>query len=249
MSDTFRESFAMLSGGDHSVAATFYALENDLARKVAHVDTGISADAVCKEFVQDTCSDLKVPLRIMKPPQLQYEDLVLKYGFPGPAHHSIMYRWLKERAIRQLVRESKQNRMDQVGLVSGVYNQESARRMGFTLPRVKVGAQVWLAPLYNWNPIMFDQYKRKHSLPTSPVKATLGFSGECLCGAFATPNEIVRIEKFYPATAAKIHDLERKAKAAGKHCVWGVRPKRTTAQYEIPFRPMCSSCPTKDTNG
>jgi len=239
------KGYALLSGGDHSLVATHYALNNELARTVVHIDTGIGVSEA-KEFVQDTCSDMKVSLRIMKPPQLQYDDLVLKYGFPGPAMHSLMYRWLKERAVRQLVRETKQHRLEEVALVSGVYNQESARRMGFTLPRVKVGSQIWLAPLYNYNALMFDDYKRRYSLPTSPVKGKLGFSGECLCGAFATPNEIVKIERFFPKTAERIHALESKAKDAGKHCVWGVRPQKQTKQYDIPFRPMCSSCPTSD---
>lgn len=241
---TYKNTFALLSGGDHSLVATHYAIASGLADRVVHVDTGIGVSE-CKEFVQDTCSDMRVPLRIMSPPEMQYEDLVLKYGFPGPAMHSLMYRWLKERAIRQLVRESKDHRMEEVGLISGVHNQESARRMGYTMPRVKVGSQIWLAPLFNFNAIMFEDYKRRYSLPTSPVKSKLGFSGECLCGAFASPGEIMRIEQFYPKTAQKIHDLEIKAKQAGKHCVWGVRPKRMTAQYDIPFRPMCSSCPTK----
>jgi hypothetical protein len=51
-------------------------------------------------------------------------------------------------------------------------------------------------------------------------------SGECLCGAFAKPGELEMIRFFFPDTAAEIDELERKAKAAKKHCVWGTRPPR-----------------------
>jgi 3'-phosphoadenosine 5'-phosphosulfate sulfotransferase (PAPS reductase)/FAD synthetase len=244
----YRKRFALLSGGTHSLVATHYAVEEDSVDEVIHIRTKIGVKE-CEEFVRDTCASQKFrwKLRVVEPPEMQFEDLVMKYGFPGPGMHYLYYRMLKERAIRVLVRESKHRMRDEIALISGVHQQESARRMGFVAPLVKVGAQIWLAPLFNYNAIDFADYNRKYSLPVSPVKAKLGFSGECLCGAFAQPNEIAKLEKFYPETAARIHDLEGKAKAAGKHCVWGTRPpkKKKLDQYEIPFMPMCSSCPTR----
>lgn len=241
---TYRKRFALLSGGDHSIVATHYAFEYGAADEAAHIDTGIGVPE-CKEFVQDVCRRYGWPLRILTPPPgLSYWNLVMKYGFPGPAMHYLYYRNLKERAIRQLVKESKVGRMDEIALISGVHQQESARRMGFTMPRIKIGSQVWLAPLFNFNALDFHDYKRKYSLPTSPVKAKLGFSGECLCGAFAKPREIEKIELHYPMTAAYIHDLEQSVNAAGKHCVWGTRPSKPN-QLDIPFMPLCSSCPNR----
>jgi len=244
----YRKKFALLSGGDHSLVATHYAVEQGEVDEVIHIRTKIGVTE-CEEFVRDICASqrFRYALRVVDPPELQFEDLVMKYGFPGPGMHYLFYRMLKERAIRVLVRESKQKRLDEISLISGVHQQESVRRMGFVAPRVKVGSQIWLAPLFNYNALDFADYKRKYSLPTSPVKAKLGFSGECLCGAFAQPNEIAKLEKFFPATAAKIHDLEQKARIAGKHCIWGTRPpkKGTENQYDIPFMPMCSSCPTR----
>jgi 3'-phosphoadenosine 5'-phosphosulfate sulfotransferase (PAPS reductase)/FAD synthetase len=237
----FRRSFALLSGGDHSLVATHHAMKNELADEVVHIDTGIGV-AECREFVTDVCESFGWPLRIMHPPQLSYKEIVLKYGFPGPGFHHIPYRYLKERAIRQLVKESKHKRRDEIALYSGVHNQESARRMGFTLPRVKIGAQIWLAPMFHFDELDFHDYKKAYDLPTSPVKKKLGFSGECLCGAFAEPGEIKKIERFYPLTAARIHSLEAKAKELGKYCVWGVRPPKKTAQLDIPFMPMCVGC-------
>ncbi len=244
MSKEYRKAFALLSGGDHSLVATHHAMDRGLADEVIHIDTGIGVPE-CKEFVEEICHRFGWRLRVLTPPPgKSYWNMVMKFGFPGPAMHYLYYRNLKERAIRQLVKESKVKRLDEIALISGVHRQESARRMGFAKPLVKIGSQVWLAYLYDWSEIDFASYKREHSLPTSPVKAKLGFSGECLCGAFAKPNEIKKLELHYPATAAYIHGLEADVRAEGKHCVWGTRPGKTN-RYDIPFMPLCSSCPTQ----
>lgn len=244
----YRHRIALLSGGDHSLVATHFAMERGEVDEVIHIRTRIGVKE-CEEFVRDTCASarFRYQLRVVDPPELQFEDLVLKYGFPGPGMHYLYYRMLKERAVRKLVREAKQKWRDEIALISGVHQQESVRRMGFVAPRVKVGSQIWLAPLFNYSSLDFADYKRKYSLPTSPVKAKLGFSGECLCGAFAQPGEIHKLEQFFPTTATRIHELEAKAKAAGKHCVWGTRPPKSKGlQYDIPFMPMCSSCPANE---
>lgn len=249
----YRKSFALLSGGDHSLVATHQAMSAGTAEEVVFINTTIGVQEALW-FVRDVCDRYKWPLRILNPPYgMTYLNLVMKFGFPGPAMHYLMYRNLKERAIRQLVKDSKVERLDEIVLISGVHRQESARRMGFTRPRVKIGSQVWLAPLYDFSEIDFHDYKKTHNLPTSPVKRKLGFSGECLCGAFAKPNEIKRIEEFFPDTAREIHFIEGEAKQAGKHCVWGVRPRMRSfgpdgdkvddSQYDIPFMPLCSGCP------
>jgi 3'-phosphoadenosine 5'-phosphosulfate sulfotransferase (PAPS reductase)/FAD synthetase len=213
------------------------------AREVIHIDTGIGVPEG-KEFVIELCKAKGWPLKIYQPPTKQYEDLVMQYGFPGPALHYIMYNWLKERAVRQVVRETKLTRLEEVGLLTGVHNAESVRRMGFTRPLTKVGSQVWLAQLFDWIEPDFTDYKRSYSLPTSPVKQKLGFSGECLCGSFAQPREIERIDQHYPVVADRLHQLAKRAKALHKWHIWGQRPQ-SLDQYELAFMPMCSGCPAR----
>jgi len=239
----FRRRFALFSGGDHSIVATHHAFETAEIDEAIHIRTGIGVRE-CEEFVVETCKYFGWPLRIVEPPELTYEQLVLKFGFPGPGFHHIPYRYLKERAIRRIVKEAKRDRLDEIALYTGVHQQESARRMGFTLPQIKVGSQIWIAQLFSFNALDFADYKRKYSLPTNPVKKTLGFSGECLCGAFAQPGELERIDKFHPETGQKIHILQDKARIAGKHCQWGIRPprKKSPDQYDVPFQPMCVNC-------
>lgn len=237
------KSYALFSGGNDSLASTHYAMEHG-ADEVLHINTGIGVPET-REFVRETCKRMGWPLREEYPPDWTYRDMVLRRGFPGPGGHRFAYSWLKERAIRKVVREAKARRFDRVRLITGVRRTESARRMGYVEPEFRTGAQVWTAPMFQLAKFQVIEYIEAHGLKRNPVTSVLGMSGECLCGAFAQPNEIVTIERHFPRVAQQIHELEIEAKSAGKHCVWGTRPPRekNLNQYEIPFMPLCSGCP------
>ncbi len=240
------KTYALFSGGNDSLASTYEAMEHLNAQEVLHINTGIGVSET-REFVRETCRKMGWPLREEHPPELTYREIVLKYGFPGPGSHRFVYSWLKERAVRKVVRETKQTKAEQVCLSTGVRQQESARRMGYVKPIIKIGAQIWTAPLYTFSKADVLDYIKKHGLVSNPVVSTLGMSGECLCGAFAQENEIATIDSHYPEVSREIHLLEMQAKAFGKHCVWGTRPpkEKNLDQYEIPFMPLCSGCPAR----
>lgn len=239
--------FAMYSGGDGSLASTHYAM-NHGAHEVLHISTGIGVNEPgglsVLEVVRETCRKYGWPLRIETPPDLDYRGMVLRFGFPGPGAHLYPYVWLKDRAIAKVVRETKRKVKDRVGLSTGVRNGDSARRMGYITPIVRKGARVWIAPLFNWNTIEMYEYIKENEIQRSPIAKLIGMSGECFCGAFAQPNEIEKIEKYFPALATQIHILENEAKEKGVPCKWGVRPpmRRNKNQVELPFLPMCVNC-------
>jgi 3'-phosphoadenosine 5'-phosphosulfate sulfotransferase (PAPS reductase)/FAD synthetase len=240
-----RGPLALFSGGNDSLCSTHFAMEHG-ARGVVHINTGIGIRQT-REFVRDTCKDNRWPLRELYPPALSYREMVVKYGFPGPGGHRFAYSWLKERAIRQIVRENKGHKLDRVGLITGVRTQESARRMGFVKPIVSVGAQVWIAPLFCFSTLDIADYMKANRLQENPVRRILGMSGECLCGAFAKPGELEnKIRPNFPEVAGQIDAIAKEAKTAGKHCIWGTRPKKEKLlnQLEIPWMPLCSGCPT-----
>lgn len=239
-----RRIYALFSGGKDSIVSAHFAMENG-AHEVVHINTGIGIRQT-REFVRDTCAARGWPLREIHPPAKTYRQYVLENGFPGPGAHRYSYSWLKERALRKLVRETKQTSKDRVMLVTGVRNLESARRMGYVKPIVRVGAQVWTAPCYNWNDIEMHTYRTDNDLPLSEVSKQFGMSGECLCGSFAAPGEMERLERFYPEASDEIHALEIEAKDAGVHCEWGKRPRRGgRLSDELPFMPLCVGCPSK----
>jgi 3'-phosphoadenosine 5'-phosphosulfate sulfotransferase (PAPS reductase)/FAD synthetase len=224
-----RARYALLSGGHDSLTATAVAMEwarsNDLPMGVAHIATGTGIPETT-EFVKATCEAEDWNLEIFTPP-VPYEDIVLEYGFPGPGQHGLMYQRLKERCLRQLIRQSKQKWDDRIMLVTGVRSEESVRRMRHVERIQREGATVWAADIWNWSKIECARYLRAGGFERNPVVDKIHMSGECLCGAFARPGEISEIEMWFPEHAAWLHSLEEKVAAKGlRGCVWGQRPPR-----------------------
>lgn len=230
--------FAMFSGGNDSICSTH--LSMGIAEEVLHINTGIGIKKT-REHVRTVCAQYGWPLREEYPPQMTYRQLVLKYGFPGPGMHYLSYRILKERAIRKVIRESKTKRSDKVMLITGVRSSESARRMGYVEPVRMIGSQIWVAPIWEWSKRDCNEYRAANNLPESEVASLLHMSGECLCGSFAKPDELKEIAYWFPQDAEEIYTLQREAKEAGVHCIWGTRPKKQRSE-ELPFMPLCAGC-------
>lgn len=234
--------FALMSGGNDSLVSTHEAMESGKAQEVIHIRTGIGVPETT-DFVIETCKVRHWPLRVLEPPDLTYEQFVLREGFPGPGAHRYAYVWLKERALVKLVRETKRYWKDRIAFVTGVRMQESARRMGYVQPVIRVGATVWVANKFSTSKDDLRTYIQVNGLAQNPVVEKLGFSGECLCGAFAEPGEMkYKIEPNFPGVARQIHDLEARAESVGVHCKWGTRPPRDRFSGVLPFQPLCAGC-------
>lgn len=77
-------------------------------------------------------------------------------------------------------------------------------------------------------------------------------SGECLYGCFASEGELELLEAFFPEIASYLHDLERRAQAAGLPCRWGHEPPAAWVQSrrgqlylpgcDTAYLPLCTSC-------
>jgi len=229
-------AFALSSGGNDSMASTSVAMLHPRVDGVVHIATGIGVDegngVSPRAFVERTCAKMKWPLRVIRAKEdcgVSYDDLVMKHGFPGPGFHSRMYIMLKERALRLLIRETKEGRKrrDSIMLITGVRSQESERRMGHVEPIQKEGSKIWVAPIHDWSKVDCNKQIERLGLERSPVVDLIHKSGECLCGAFAKPGELEELRFFCPKTAARIDALAERVKAAGdKNCKWGERPVR-----------------------
>lgn len=238
---------ALYSGGHDSFCSTHIASLHPRFSGVAHVNTGIGVEET-RIHVRETCASRGWPLTEYHPP-MTYKDIVLRWGFPGPGGHDLIYQRLKERCVRKLVKEHKTKRSDRVLLVTGCRSQESVRRMGHVEPiqKEKGAARVWVAPIHAWTGLDKNDYIDAVGHKRNEVVELLCMSGECLCGAFAKPNEIKIIEQCYPEAARQIHALEVIAQEAGVHCVWGTRPPKKVRCEKKP-RPgvgLCFSCENK----
>lgn len=239
--------FALFSGGHDSLCATHVASTLPHFTGVAHIDTGTGIPATT-EFVRRVCRTRGWPLLELRPDGKTYEQLVMEKGFPyGLKSHNTMYYWLKQRQVRRLVREHKQNRKDRIGLVTGVRVNESVRRMGrgISVPVRREGAQLWLNPILEWDEHDKNAYMEQHELPRNMVVDLLHRSGECLCGALARREEMRDLIDWYPEIAAGIQDLERRAEAAGhRECRWASK-MRSDADVERVLAdpmPLCATC-------
>ena len=201
--------FGLFSGGTDSLTACHVASQHPKFTACAHINTGIGVPQT-RDFVYQTCKEQGWDLKEYKAvDQGQvYEDIVMEHGFPGPFAHRMMYTRLKERALRQLIRDHKQDRNDRIMLISGCRSDESTRRMGTVQPIDKQGAQVWVAVIHDWSKAKCLEYLEDKGIKRNPVSELIGKSGECLCGAFAKKGELDELHEHFPEVAERILDLE-----------------------------------------
>jgi 3'-phosphoadenosine 5'-phosphosulfate sulfotransferase (PAPS reductase)/FAD synthetase len=236
-------SFVMFSGGKDSLSTALVLEDHPAFEGVCFIDTGIGVRDTL-QFVRETAHERGWPLYVVKPPYGTYRALVLKYGFPGPGAHRYPYIQLKEKPIRKFcvgLKSTPQAR-ENVLLITGVRRQESMRRMGTVKPWTKEGSRVWVAPILGWTGQDVRGYLDHRGVKENPVSAVLGFSGECLCGAFAKTLDRDTLKMFYPEAEAEIAGLEAEAQAAGVPCRWGKRPPKAPPPEAGHFAPMCEGC-------
>jgi 3'-phosphoadenosine 5'-phosphosulfate sulfotransferase (PAPS reductase)/FAD synthetase len=236
--------FALFSGGHDSLCSTHLASQHPAFTAAVHINTGIGIEQT-REFVRETCFEQGWPLIELHPDAKTYEDLVREKGFPrGPKAHNTTYYWLKQRAVRRLVRDHKQGRNGRVGLVTGIRRQESERRMASTIsvPVRRSGAQVWINPILDWSAGDCGRYIADHGLRRNEVSDLLHRSGECLCGALANAAEIVEIERWFPDVAARIHALEDEVREKHPRAYVWARTELAPVFEAQGTLPLCARC-------
>jgi 3'-phosphoadenosine 5'-phosphosulfate sulfotransferase (PAPS reductase)/FAD synthetase len=173
------------------------------------------------------------------------------YGFPGKGQHSKAYARLKERRIKDVLREVKvgQPRDSRVLFLSGIRRDESARR-STREPMSERGSAKFCNPLIAWTRSEVDDYHAQHQLPVSDVAALMHRSGECNCGAFAQAEEERRlIASLWPTWWSRsIGRLESEAMRLGiRWCRWGGYDLDGVQAAGAPGRPglLCSTCESR----
>lgn len=231
--------YALVSGGnDSTVVGHLAARHGPRVDAFVHINTGIGIEQT-RDYVRSFASWLEIPL-IEKHAPRTYEDLVMEYGFPGPAAHRYMYIWLKERSLREVRREAQNGQKRRVMFITGVRSSESNRRMGHVELVRREGNVVWVAPIRDFEHSDIWEYRDEFRLPKNEVVDILHMSGECLCGAFSKPKELEWLALWYPDVADRIRKLEHRAHEAGKKsCHWG--PQSSKRIREAPG-PLCSDC-------
>ncbi len=263
--------FVLLSGGNDSMALTHVASAHPLFAGVIHIDTqtGITdsnswetgkPDSIATRYTRDICKLNRWEL-IAKTPATSYEQVTIEYGFPGPPQHGMMYRFLKERPLRQARKEARKLGGKNIGFVTGVRSSESIRRMGNVEAYNKNSEGIWVSPLIHWHKSDCQQVINAINQPKNPVSIAMGMSGECGCGAYATRDEKQVIDSLYPEHGKRIDFWEQGVKhfqsiksIKETHCYWGhaqgdrVIGDRTVTEIQREsdgqqdFFGLCTSC-------
>jgi 3'-phosphoadenosine 5'-phosphosulfate sulfotransferase (PAPS reductase)/FAD synthetase len=198
----------LFSGGnDSTTLAHLFRQDADYA---AHANTTIGIEAT-RDFVRNACEEWGLELIERKPPRESdhYRALVLEGGFPGPAMHFKMFTRLKERALVQVRRELVSNpRKERVVFIAGRRRTESQRRANVPISERR-GSVVWVSPLVNWTKLDLNTYRiLAGDVPSNPASDLIHMSGECLCGAFASPGERAEIDQWFPLALEEVRELE-----------------------------------------
>lgn len=244
--------FGLMSGGHDSLCACHVASRHEAFSGIIHINTTIGIEGT-RDFVRKTCAKYRWNYHEYHPPT-DYRAIVNEHGFPGPSAHLMMYSRLKERCLRNVLRDFKTDRHAKIVFVSGVRRKESQRRMlSVGADAVKTGLPnpspriVWANPLINWDDDDKRAYMDKHDLPVNEIAKKLCMSGECLCGAFAKPGELAEIKAVAPEAYEQIKSLEAEVEAAGqRRCKWGTKVddiyKYDPNQMMLP---LCVDCEAK----
>lgn len=254
--------FALVSGGNDSMAMLLLTSLHEKFAGVIHIDTmtGITdseswktgqPESIATRHVIQTASDMGFDL-IVKTPFTRYEMLIVKIGFPSAPMHLSMYQFLKERPLMQAKKDAKKIGGKRIGFVTGVRVGESDRRkVNVQTIHEWKNAVAWINPLWNWSNYEQRQFTEYAVKDKNPVTITMGMSGECGCGAYASPEEFRVIEHHYPEQAKRIRQWENIVDSsrqlmgiASQYCQWGNgNGKRIPDnQMELPGMELCASC-------
>lgn len=190
----------LFSGGHDSLSANLVASKASRFSGCLHVNTGIGIPAT-REFVRATCERQGWKLWEYKatentyadgtPDPMDYDDLVRRFGFPGPDAHRYMYIKLKQRSIERFLRDVGARTDFPVLFISGARSEESERRMGNTDTKPSNrGRSVWVNAIHDWTKADTNSFIDRLHVERNLVVDLIHKSGECLCGAYAKPGEL-----------------------------------------------------------
>ena len=214
----------LFSGGHDSTTAVHVAARHPQFSYAVHINTGIGVPAT-RVFVRETAARQGWHLREYHAADCgqDYRQIVKEHGFPGPGRHSMMYRRLKERALRVALKEAKSGYPLRTNIIfiSGVRQSESTRRMGYDEPVTKDGSKIWVNIIHDWSKADCNRYLDNSKIQRSAVVDKIHKSGECLCGAYASPGEAEELEFWFPEVMAEIRSMEINPDVPAERRAWG----------------------------
>jgi 3'-phosphoadenosine 5'-phosphosulfate sulfotransferase (PAPS reductase)/FAD synthetase len=242
---------SLVSGGKDSTVAAAVANDRVELDILAYLDTGTGLQEN-REYIHSLADHLGLQVWTLRTKH-EYGERVKEHGFPGPSRHSIMYRSLKERQLEKLATICNgRGNSSNLHLYSGVRSAESERRMQNVSPESEHSRWTWHAPIHDWSEQDCREYVSANDLPRSDLWESLGRSGDCFCGCFGSPSELLDLRAADCGYHAEwLEELERETSVTDETCrwAWGAlsEPERRAARVEQDDEQMllCSDCGLK----
>ncbi len=216
-------------------------------------------DGVGKTLEKHPYDDLQTRYYGVRRSNDDYEKLVRKMGFPGPDLHWVMYLALKHKPITNFVTKFHDDD-DEIAFISGVRKKESDRRaenMSEDGLSENWGGCTVVSPIADWSDTDVSTYRRERDLPSNPVSDLIGMSGECLCGAYGSREEIEQLLRWgFTDVARQIEQLEWEVFITGvskgyispEYGIWGhgntEQPLNLDADDDMQMM-LCADCEEK----
>lgn len=238
---------ALTSGGMDSAVAAHVAVRWGPADLLVYLDTTTGTDAN-RRYVERLADHLGVQLwtlRTHKP----YDGWVNDWGqFPGDGMHHVAYRRLKEAQLDKLYSKVE----TPLHLWTGIRAFESDARMATAAPVEgdnRRAERYWHNPIHDWNKVECRRYLDRFAVPRNYLWRSLGRSGDCFCGCYGSPEEILDLlAAGCERTAQQLEALESSLDRDDERGCWAwggmsstdqraERAKRDDEQLRL-----CSSC-------
>lgn len=216
--------YALTSGGKDSMTVCHWLAEQGKLEAAVHIQTNIGVRETT-DWLVSYCDDMNWKLYTIQPkPKFTYASFVLEYGFPGPMAHKMIMGLLKYKTMRDFALTIDRHNHC---LLSGVRKFESQRRLGNYPEPIQNDGNMWFGcPFFYYTTEEIYRYVHIHGIKITPVHRTLGMSGECMCGSYATKGEKRLIKDLDVSLAGYIEWLEEGVQRFGtpqakRHSTWG----------------------------
>jgi len=183
---------ALTSGGMDSAVAAHIAVRWGPAEVLVYLDTTTGTEAN-RRYIGRLADHLGVQmwtLRTHKP----YDKWVRDWDqFPGDGMHNVAYRRLKEAQLDKLYSLVE----TPLHLWTGIRAFESDDRMASAAPVEddnRRAERYWHNPIHDWTKEECRRYVERFMLPRNHLWRTLGRSGDCYCGCYGAPEEIIDLK-------------------------------------------------------
>jgi len=236
---------ALFSGGVDSVVSTHKTMTELDGNVVVYLDTktGIPEN---RKYVERVCDEFGWQLWTLRTSE-DFEEWVQEHGFPGPGHHFMAYNKLKDRQIQKLATVAE----PPLNLYAGYRKLESDRRMKTVEPKQEYDRWTVHAPIHDWSKQDCLDYIDEHELPTNDLWDTLGRSGDCFCGCFGSPEELLDLRAAgCDGHAEWLEDLEDSVERDDEKCrwAWGAMSEneKRAERVDDDQLNLCSNCEWKE---